>query len=80
MEVILFYPANFLKSVHQRLNCPLGPTPQERLRLFHSEVDDENEDSSYAKISYEQVLDIDIYFDLEEYLMVGLDSSRMLKT
>jgi hypothetical protein len=34
-------------------------------------VGEEDDDSSYAKISYEQVLDIDIYFDFEEYLMVA---------
>lgn len=63
--------------MHQ-LNCALGPTPEERLRLFHSETEDDNEDSSYAKISYEQVLDIDIYFDFEECLMVDLPNPRML--
>jgi len=64
-----FNKGNFSNGCLLQLNCPLGPTPQERLRLFHSETDDENEDSSYAKISYEQVMDIEIYFDFEERLM-----------
>ena len=55
----------------RQLRRPLGPSPEERLKLFHTDVDDEDEDSSYAKISYEQVLDIDIYFDFEEFLMVA---------
>ncbi len=54
-----------------QLNNPLGPTPEERLRLFHAVGDDENMDSSYAKINYEQVLDIDIYFDFEDHIMVA---------
>ena len=66
---------HFGKGVLHQLNCALGPTPEERLRLFHSETDDDNEDSSYAKISYEQVLDIDIYFDFEECLMVAFTNS-----
>jgi hypothetical protein len=54
-----------------QLNNPLGPTPEERLRLFHAVGDDDNLDSSYAKINYEQVLDIDIYFELEDKLIVS---------
>jgi hypothetical protein len=49
------------------LRRPLGPSPEER-----TDADEEDDDSSYAKISYEQVLDIDIYFDFEEFLMVAL--------
>jgi hypothetical protein len=60
----------YQKNVLFQLNNPLGPTPEERLRLFHAVGDDDNLDSSYAKINYEQVLDIDIYFELEDKLMV----------
>ena len=59
-----------MDSVLFQLNNPLGPTPEERLRLFHAVGDDDNLDSSYAKINYEQVLDIDIYFELEDKLLV----------
>jgi hypothetical protein len=52
----------------------LGPTPEERLRLFHAVGDEDNLDSSYAKINYEQVLDIDIYFELEDKLVVSISS------
>lgn len=62
---------NFIEGVKYQLNSPLGPTPEERLRLFHAIGDEENMDSSYAKINYEQVLDIDIYFEFEDVLMVG---------
>jgi len=48
--------------------------PEERLRLFHAVADDDNLDSSYAKINYEQVLDIDIYFELENKLLKNEDS------
>jgi hypothetical protein len=58
----------YITSVCYQLNNPLGPTPEERLRLFHAVADDDNLDSSYAKINYEQVLDIDIYFELENKL------------
>jgi len=62
---------NFVEGVRYQLNNPLGPTPEERLRLFHAVGDEENMDSSYARINYEQVLDIEIYFDFEDHIMVG---------
>lgn len=71
-----FIAAHFIEGIKYQLNSPLGPTPEERLRLFHAIGDEENMDSSYAKINYEQVLDIDIYFRFEDEVMVGFGSHR----
>ena len=73
------HAAHFIEGVKYQLNAPLGPTPEERLRLFHAIGDEENMDSSYAKINYEQVLDIDIYFRFEDELMVDSSYPRNKK-
>lgn len=68
-----------MDEIFEKINCPYGLTPQEKLAIFHEGVDENAGCLSSARACQRAILSFDLYIKLEEDLTLNKENEDKFK-